>query len=452
MEITGAGAKPLFSNQQLKRLIIPLVIEQLLAVTVGMADTIMITTVGEAAVSGISLVDNISLLLIQLMAALCTGGAVIAAQYLGRRDEKSARHSAKQLLFAVIMLSLLLMSVALVFNKGLLRMIFGNIDADVMIYAEKYFIITALSYPALAIYNACAALFRSMGNSKVSMICSLVMNLINISGNAILIYGFKWGVAGAAVPTLISRTVAAIIMLVLIRNPENPIFITGLLKTRFDWKAVKTVLKIGLPNGVENSVFQIGKLMVQRIITTFGTAAIAANAIVGSITSLMMVPGGAISLALITVVGQCHGAGDFDQLKRYVRRLMSLIFICVAGLSVVTFFASPYLLTLFNLSDEAVAIAETLIVTYCIMYPIFWPMSFPFANVLRATGDVKFTMIVSLVTMWCCRIALSYVFAYGMELGVLGVWLAMYADWIVRGAIFYIRYRRGRWMQKVVID
>ena len=444
-------SQPLFTSGQLKKLIFPLVIEQLLSVTVGMADTIMITTVGEAAVSGISLVDNISLLLIQLMAALCTGGAVIAAQYLGRRDEKNARHSARQLLLSVTALSLLLMGIALIFNKSLLRLIFGNIEADVMRNAEIYFMITALSYPALAIYSACAALFRSMGNSKVSMVCALVMNLINISGNAALIYGLKFGVEGAAIPTLLSRTAAAIIMLVLIRNPENPIFINRLLKIRFDWNAIKMVLKIGLPNGVENSVFQVGKLLVQSIITTFGTAAIAANAIVGSVTSLMMVPGSAIGLALITVVGQCRGAGEFDQLSYYVRKLMKLIYICVAVLSVSMFFISPHLMKLFRLSEEALAIATTLTTSYCILYPIFWPMSFPFANVLRAAGDVKFTMIVSLVTMWCCRIALSYVFAYALGYGVLGVWLAMYADWMARGAIFYTRYRRGRWKQKVVI-
>lgn len=450
MELT-AGAEPLFNKTQLKALILPLVIEQLLAVTVGMADTIMITSVGEAAISGISLVDNISFLMIQLLSALCTGGAVIVSQYLGRKDGKNARHSAKQLVFAVGVLGLILMTIALVFNKQLLQLIFGNIDADVMLNAQKYFIISACSYPGLAIYNACAALFRSMGNSKVSMFCSMIMNVINIGGNAILIYGFKWGVEGAAVPTLAARTTAAVVMLILISNPANTVFVRNLHKVRPDWKAIKMVMKIGLPNGVENSVFQVGKLMVQRVVTSFGTPAIAANAIVGSVTGVMMVPGAAIGLSLITVVGQCVGAGEIEQMKQYVKKLMAMIFICVAALGLIMFFVSGPMLPLFNLSDEAIEIAGSLCRTYAITYPIFWPLAFPFVNVLRAAGDVKFTMVASLITMWCCRIALSYVFAYGMNLGVYGVWFAMYADWLVRSVVFTLRYRSGAWKKHKVL-
>lgn len=446
------GSAPLFSKKRLRKLILPLVLEQLLAVTVGMADTVMITSVGEAAVSGISLVDGINLLLINLMAALCTGGAIIVAQYLGRRENDNARHAAKQLIFTVAFMGLVLMSVALIFNRHLLRFIFGNIADDVMANAEVYFMITALSYPMLAVYNASAALFRSMGNSRVSMLCSLIMNVINISGNAILIYGLKWGVAGAAVPTLLSRTVAAVVMLILIRNTSNPVYVRDLHKVNIDWKSVKQLLRIGLPNGIENSVFQVGKLVVQRIVTLFGTSAIAANAIVSSVTGLMMVPGSAISLALTTVVGQCFGAGEFGQLKMYVRKLMKYVYECLLVLGAIMFFAGEPLFSLFNLSESALKIAVVLQKSYCLFYPIFWPMAFPFPNALRAAGDVKFTMVASLITMWSCRIALSYVFAIWLNYGVLGVWMAMYADWIVRGIVFYARYRSEKWKKNKVID
>lgn len=451
MESAIGSSRPVFTNEQLKRLIIPLVIEQLLAVTVGMADTIMVTSVGEAAVSGISLVDNISFLMIQLLSALATGGAVVVSQYMGRKDHQNARHSAEQLLLGAFFMGVVLMTVALVFNKQLLSLIFGNIEPDVMDNAQRYFILSACSYPGLAVYSSCAALFRSQGNSKYSMFCSVVMNLINIGGNALLIFGLGWGVEGAAVPTLISRTTAAVIMLVLLRNPEHVIFIKDYRKIRLDMGVIKKVLKIGIPSGVENSMFQVGKLMVARVITDFGTPSITANAIVGSVTGAMMVPGGAIGLALITVVGQCCGAGEIGQMKNYVKKLMKLMFACVGGLSIVIFFAGEPMLTLFNLSDETVEIAKMLVKTYCVTFPIFWPCAFPFANVLRAAGDVKFTMIASFITMWSCRVALSFVFAYLFNLGVLGVWFAMYSDWIVRSVIFIGRYRSEAWKKHKVI-
>ena len=447
----NSSAEPLFTGAQLKKLIVPLVVEQLLAVTVGMADTIMITSRGEAYVSGISLVDSISFLLINLLSALCTGGAVIAAQYLGRRDYKNARASAEQLVFTAAALGLLLALLAVTLTQDSLRLIFGSIEADVMAHAEKYFFITAFSYPGLAVYNACAALFRSMGNSKYSMLCSFVMNLINIGGNAAFIYGLGWGVEGAAVPTLLSRTTAAVIMVLLIRDPHHALYIRNIFAIRPRWEAIRRILRIGLPNGIENSMFQAGKLIVQRVVTSFGTAAIAANAIVGSITSVMMVPGTAIGLALITVVGQCIGAGEYGQMRSYVKKLMLLLYGCVVACSFIVYFGCEPLLPYFNLSDEALAMARQICLSYALAAPFFWPGAFPFVNVLRAAGDVKFTMAVSLSTMVFCRIALSYVFA-AMGLGLQGVWLAMYCDWVVRSVIFHLRYRSGAWKKNRVID
>ena len=304
-------ARPLmFTRQALWRLILPLVLEQLLLVTVGMADTVMVSTVGEAAVSGISLVDQVNVLLIQIFAALATGGAVVASQYLGRRDRENACRSAKQLVYATFGMAVAIGALVLVLNRHILRLVFGNVEPDVMQAAETYFWLSALSYPMLALYNAGAALFRSMGNSRISLFASLIMNVINIGGNALLIYGLNWGVAGAATATLASRTVAGLMMMLLLRNRDNPIFLERLFHPEWNGGILKSILRVGVPNGLENGMFQIGKLLVAGLITTFGTSAIAANAICNNVGSMSNIPGSAIGLAMITVVGQCVGAKD----------------------------------------------------------------------------------------------------------------------------------------------
>ena len=283
----------LFSRSALIRLIGPLIVEQFLAVTVGIADTLMITSVGEAAVSGVSLVDVINNLIIQIMAALSTGGAVVVSQYLGRREEKNARTAAKQLLYSALILGLLLAGIALSARRPLLRLLFGAIEPEVMDNAVTYLLLTSLSFPFLAIYNACAALYRSMGNSRISMFTAILMNIINIGGNAFLVYVCGWGAAGVGTATLISRAVSAIVILRLIGNHHNVVYVAGLQKVHFEWPMIRSILRIGIPSGVENSLFNIGKLIVQGFLAGLGTAAIAANAIYGIIYNFLLVPGAA---------------------------------------------------------------------------------------------------------------------------------------------------------------
>lgn len=441
----------LFSRQMLRKLIVPLIIEQFLAMAVGMADTVMVTSSGEAAVSGISLVDSINILLIQIFSALATGGAVVVSQYLGRQEHKNARTAAKQLIYTSTLLSLILMTVALVFQKGILQLVFGSIEADVMENALTYFWLSAVSYPFLAIYNSIAALYRSMGNSKISMLTSLLMNVVNIGGNAILIFGCGWGVAGAATASLASRALAAGVMLILIRNHDNMIYVDGLLHFEYKPQMVKSIMKVGIPNGLENGMFQIGKLMVQGLIVLFGTSAIAANAIVNSVTSVINVPGLAIGLAMITVIGQCVGADAYDQAAYYTRRLMGLIYAAMAAMNLIIFVLAYPLVGMFNLSPEATTLAIQILQIFCVVNALLWPIAFPFANVLRAAGDAKFTMIASVISMWIFRIGFSYILAQGFNMGLQGVWYAMYIDWAVRAVIFWFRYRSGRWKTKRVI-
>ena len=447
-----ASASPLFSRTELKRLILPLIAEQFLAVTVGMADTMMVSGVGQAAVSGISLVDQINTLLIQVFAALATGGAVVASQYLGRKDRPNAVASAKQLFYVTLALSVAIGAVCVGFNRHLLHGIYGNVEADVMQAAETYFWLSALSYPFIAVYNAGAALFRSMGNSKVSLFASLIMNIVNIGGNAILIYIFGWGVAGAATASLVSRFVAAAMVIGLLLDRGRPIYFDHLLRPCFHGGLVKSILRVGVPTGIENGLFQIGKLMVAGIITGYGTAAIAANAVCNNITSINNIPGSAIGLAAVTVVGRCIGARDTVQARRYAKNLLGLAFLCMFVVSAVVYVAAPYLVGFYAMPQETTDMALEVIYFICVCCVFFWPPSFMLPQALRAAGDAKFTMIVSMFSMWIFRVGFSVVLGTWMGWGLFGVWAAMVIDWIVRALFFVTRFLGKKWLQKKVID
>ena len=443
--------KPMFTKQDLKKLIIPLVLEQLLAMAIGMADTVMVSSAGEAAVSGVSLVDSINILLINIFSALATGGAVVASQYLGRGDEKSACQSARQLLVTITGMSLFLMALSLILKNGLLSFVFGSIEADVMASAQIYFLLSALSYPFLGIYNAGAAVFRAMGNSKISLQTSLVMNLINVVGNAIGIYGLKWGVFGAALATLISRIVGAAVMLVLMRNKDNPIHIENYFDLSLKWDMVRRILKVGVPSGLENGMFQFGKILVSSLVATFGTSAIAANAVGNSVAGVGIIPGSAIGLAMITVIGRCVGAGDYKQARYYTGYLMKLCIGCMAVMEVIMMVSCRWVVGLFGLTPEAAQIAWEILMAHSVMSIGFWPFSFTMPNARRAAGDARFTMTVSIISMWTCRVIMSYVLAQGLSMGVFGVWTAMFMDWLVRGACFVIRFKGERWTKKKLI-
>lgn len=443
----------LFSRDALIRLIVPLIIEQLLLMTVGMADTVMVTTAGEATVSGVSLVDNINTLIIQIFSALSTGGAVVVAQYLGRQETHSAKTAAKQLLYAMTGISVVLMILALIFRQHILSLIFGQVEPAVMDSALVYFLLTAAAYPFMGIYNAGAALFRAMGNSKVSMINSFIINVINILVNAILIFGFGMGAAGAGIGTLVSRIAAAVIIMVMLRHPGLTVQVDNIFHFEFNGSMIRRILFIGIPTGMENGMFQAGKLMVLNLITTFGTSAVAANAIANSISGVINVPGSAMGLAIITVIGRCIGAGDTRQAVHYTKLLVGCSYLSMLIMGSALFFSADFLATLFNLSPEAMAMASQVLKFCAIANMLFWPMAFTLPNSLRAAGDAVFTMVVSLTTMFVCRVALSYVFAcsWGLGLGMLGVWLAMFCDWIVRAVCFLWRYWRGSWKKIHVI-
>ena len=380
--------QPIFTREDLKKLIIPLIIEQMLALSIGLFDTLMVSSCGEASVSGVSLVDSISVLLIQILSALATGGAVVCSQYLGKKMPEKAKLSAGQLMFIMLTSSGTVMILVLFLHRFLLRTIFGQIEADVMDAAQIYFLISAISYPFLGVYNAGAALFRSIGNSKISMYTSLVMNVINIGGNAILIYGAGIGVMGAALATLIARMVSALVMVVLLSKKDNPLCIAtpGCMRPQKD--VIGKILKIGIPSGIENGMFQIGKLLVSSLTATFGTAAIAANAVANSIAGFANIPGIAIGLAMVTVIGRCIGAGEKEQAKWYSRKLLGLAYggMCLTDITLLIL-VRP-MVGCFSLSGEAFAITVQLLQTFSICSMLIWPLSFALPNVLRAAGEI----------------------------------------------------------------
>ncbi len=452
MSTTQKPINPLFTRQALVALLLPLIAEQALSVTIGLADTLMVSSVGEAAVSGVSLVDSFNTLMIQVMSALATGGAVVTSQYIGHQEPKNAKAAAAQILFVLASFSLVVAAVVVVGRHAILRGIFGSIDADVMRYAETYFLLSALSYPFIGLYNAGAALFRAQGNSKISMLSSLVMNVINIGGNAVLIYGFGMGVLGAALASLVSRAVSCLVVLWLLQRPACPLRVDGLRALAPDGGLIRRILRVGIPAGIENGMFQIGKLSVSSLTSTLGTAAIAANAVANTASTFLNIPANAVGMAALTVVGQCLGAGEKEQAVYYSRRLLLTAYCGAWVMNLSAFlFANRFVISLFNLSPEAQTMALQVMVWFNFVSLFFWPSSFTLPNILRAAGDARFTMAVSILSMWVFRVGFCYVMVLGFHGRLLSIWMGMFLDWVFRSLCFFVRFARGRWMEQSVI-
>lgn len=443
--------KYLFSNRDLVTLLIPLIIEQLLALLVGLADSIMIANVGESAVSGVSLVDSCMMLLINLFAALATGGAVVAGQYLGQRDTKNGCEAAQQLVWFMAVISIAVMVLVYIFKDLILNNVFGSITPEVKAHVNTYLLIVAASIPFLAVYNGGAAIFRAMGNSKVSMEISILMNIINVVGNAILIYGFGCGAEGVAIPTLVSKIVAAVAVVFLLINQNLTLHIKRTLKYIPNWQVIKKILYIGVPNGMENSMFQLGKILVLGLVATFGTYAIAANAVCNILAGFQILPGMATGLAVTTVISRCIGAGDYEQVRYYTKKLHIFSYVGLLFSVVLIWILLSFILKVYNLSDEATNAARSIMYLHGVCAIFVWPLSFTLPSVFRAAGDVKYSMVTSVTSMWICRVVMSYVIGRYMGLGVFGVWVAMIMDWCARGLFFVIRYRSGKWKGKAVV-
>ena len=441
----------MFSKKQLQKLIFPLIVEQVLAITVGMVDTMMISYAGESAISGVSLVDMINVLLINIFAAVATGGAVVVSQYLGHGNRKNACRAAEQLIPVSVVISTGLMLVSLLFRGQILRLLFGAVEADVMENAMIYFLISAFSFPFLGVFNAGAATYRSMGNSRISMQVSAGMNVFNAIGNAILIFGFQMGTAGAALSTLAARVLGAVVMMILTMNRKNDVYV--IFGNLFSWERdmVQRILHIAIPNGVENGLFQLGRVLVVSIISQFGTVQIAANAVANNLDSMGCIAGQAMNLAMITVVGQCMGAGEKDQAVWYTKKLWKFTYRITAIVNSIILLSLPFILNIYSLSPEARRFAFILVWIHDGCAILLWPTSFTMPNALRASGDVKFAMIVSVASMFIFRIGFSVILGIHLGLGAIGVWIAMVFDWLCRVSFYTWRFLSRKWLNFKVI-
>ena len=440
----------MFSNRKLLLLLIPIIAEQFLNSLMGMADSMMVSNVGAAALSGVSLVDSINNLVVQAFNAMATGGVIICSTYFGQRDIKRANESARQVILVSAFISFLLMFICLIFRNQLLHTIFGQIESDVMEAAGIYFLLTILSYPGISLAAAGSAIFRAQGNTRLPMNVAIISNILNVAGNALLIYAFGMGVYGAAIATMASRLFSAVVLLMLLRRDKQEIFIREYHRIRPDFPTIRKILAMGIPNGIENSMFQFGKLAIQSSVSLLGTAAIAAQSMTNIFENVNGVAGIGVGIGLMTITGQCLGAGRKDEAVYYTKKMIGWGFIAILSSCLFTYAIARPVVHLAGMQEESAALCIYMLGWITIAKPILWPLSFVTPYAMRAAGDVKFSMIIATLTMWFCRVTLATILIRVVGMGAMGVWIGMFADWAIRDVIFTIRFKSGKWIHKVV--
>lgn len=442
----------MFTKKQVWALLLPLMAEQVLNAMMGSADTMMVSNAGSAAISAVSLVDAINVLIIQVFSAMAAGGTIVCAQYLGAGKKEEANRAGGQLILTVLALSVGIAAIFVALRWPLLRLIFGAIEPAVMENAGVYFLITTLSYPFIALYNAGAALFRVDGNSKLPLIVSMGCNLVNIAGNALLIFALQMGAAGAALATLVSRALSAIIILCLLRRDRQTIVVRDYGAIRPDLPMIRRILAVGVPTGVENGMFQFGKLAIQSTVSTMSTVAIAAQAMTATLESCSSYMSIGIGLGMMTIVGQCIGAGRIDEAKHYIRKLTLYGGLGILATSILVAALVRPITVLGGMEPEAAELAMQLTWLICAVKPILWPLSFMPGYGMRAAGDVRFSMLVATATMWLCRVLVTILLVRLFHMGPLAVWLGMFSDWFVRSLIFPMRFRSNKWIHRRITE
>lgn len=440
----------LFDSKALYALMIPIILEQLLNSFMGMADSMMVSNVSSAAISAVSLVDSINILVIQVFAALAAGATIICSQYIGSNDKAQSNNAARQVVIAVLAISLSITVFCISLRRPLLILIFGQVEADVMEASLIYFFITALSFPFIALFNAGSAFYRAGGNSRFPMKVSVISNVMNIGLNAVFIFGFKMGVLGAALATLISRIFCVLVIYYYLRKPRQIIVINSYHTFRADFPLIIRVLAVGIPTGIENGMFQFGKLAIQSTVSTLGTTAIAANAMATILENLNGIGAMGIGIGLMTLVGQAMGAGRREEAKYYIVQMTKLSYIVVFVSVVITYIISRPVMYLAGFDTECLLLTMTMVNYYTIVKPIIWPMAFVPGYGMRAAGDVKYSMIATTLTMWFGRVLLSIYFMRVLHMGPLGVWVGMSIDWFLRAGVYIPRYFSGKWMKNVI--
>ena len=441
----------LFTNKDLKAMIVPLFLEQLLVMLVGMADTLVVSYAGESAVSGVSLVNQFNTIFIYLFTALASGGAVVISQYIGRNENDCAGETASQLLLFSTVFSVFIAVLVLIGNRGMLGLMFGKVEDSVMQACITYLKISAYSYPALAVYNAGAAVYRSLGKTSVTMYLSVASNIINVIGNIIGVFVFRAGVAGVAWPSLIARTFSAVAITALCFRKKNEVVYRVKWICRWNWDLMKRILKVAVPNGIENGIFQLVKVALSSIVALFGTYQIAANGVAQSIWSMAALAGVSMGPAFITVIGQCMGNGDVEAADFYFRKLTKITLLLSTAWNALIFLLTPFIMQIYALSSETKRLVIWLVLIHNVFNAAAFPFSGALSNGLRAAGDVKFTMYVSIASTIFGRLVLSYLLGITFHMGVIGIAIAMVCDWIIRAVVFIGRQKSGKWKSFQVI-
>lgn len=441
----------LFDNRKLAALLIPLAVDQLLNSFMGTVDTLVVSNLGSAAISAVSLVDSINILIVQAFFALATGGTVVCSHYLGCRREEHAKEAARQLVFITFMMSLVIGALCIAFNGQILSLIFGEVEDAVMENAKQYFFFSAISYPFIALYDDGSSILRAQENSRLPMLISVASNLVNLVLNLLFVWGLGFGVAGSACATLLARIFAMAVVMYKLRNPRLTVSLTQYHSIRPDWGEIRRILRIGIPSGVENSMFQFGKLAIQSTVSLMGTAAIAAQGMTNIIENLNGILAIGVGIGLMTVVGETLGAGRKEEAVYYVKKLCVISEVVII-VSCLVMFALVHPITYFGgMEPESARMCIHMVTWITIVKPVVWVMSFIPAYGFRAAGDVKFTMTVSVISMWFCRVTLAIVLARVFGMGPMAVWIGMFTDWTVRGVIYTVRFRSRRWLGHQVI-
>lgn len=419
--------------------------EQLLVMLVGIADTFVVSYAEEAAVSGVSLVNSFNTIFIYLFTALASGGAVIISQYIGRHDTEPAGESASQLFTVSLLFSAAAAVVILMLHRQILRLMFGKVEPEVMEACVTYLRISAYSYPAIAVYNAGAAVYRSVGKTSTTMYISVLSNIINVIGNVIGVFVLNAGVAGVAYPSLAARMFSAVVITGLcFRKRERVQYRLGWI-LQWNRDLMRRILGIAVPNGIENGIFQFVKVALSSVAALFGTYQIAANGIAQSIWSMAALAGVTMGPVFITVIGQCMGAGDSSQAEYYFKKLLKITLLLSLIWNAMIFAVTPLLMKAYILADETKQLVILLVLIHNVFNSIVFPFSGPLGNGLRAAGDVKFTMVVSIASTIGGRLIFSLLFGIVFQMGVIGIACAMCLDWLLRAIIFYVRFKAGKW-------
>ncbi|MCR5715572.1 MAG: MATE family efflux transporter [Lachnospiraceae bacterium] len=442
----------MFTNKALLLLVLPIIAEQLLTSLMGMADSMMVANVSDAALSAVSLVDSVNMLIIQAFNALATGGVIICSNYIGQKNITKANEAARQLVLVATAISVSIMLICILFHRPLLRLIFGSIEDDVMNAAIIYFMITIISYPAIALSGAGSAIYRAQGNTRLPMNVAITSNVLNIAGNAFLIYVMHLGVFGAALATTLSRFFYAVTLMIMLHRKDQMLSVRDYLKIRPSKANIRAILAMGIPNGIENSMFQFGKLAIQSSVALCGTMAITAQAMTVIFENVNGVGGVGVGLALMTVVGQCLGAGRKDEVIYYMKKFVRWSYVVILISCLFAYAIARPVTALSGMNAESARLCVYMTGWITIVKPIIWPLSFTTAYGLRASGDVKFSMVVSSLTMWLCRVSLSTFLIRVCGMGPIGVWIGMFSDWTLRAIIFSIRFHSRKFLNHKIVE